>query len=168
MTNNDIIRSLRYTLNVKDPVMIDIFQLAGYEMKDYRLVDIMRQEDDSSYTACDDQLLGLFLDGLIIYKRGKRETPGPNKRRPVVPLDNNEVLKKLRVAFKLTDEDIFNLLKSVGFDLSKSEINALFRKKGHANYKNCGSQILRNFLKARHLAIKNKTAVPRPQSQRLI
>lgn len=148
MTNNDIIRSVRYILNIKDPVMIDIFKLAGYDMKEYRLIDIMRKEDDSSYTECDSQLLGVFLDGLIIYKRGKRETLGQDTKRRFVPLDNNEILKKLRVAFRLTDEDIFHLLQSVDFNVSKSEINALFRKKGHVNYKNCGNQILRNFLKA--------------------
>lgn len=61
-------------------------------------------------------------------------------------LTNNDVFKKLRVAHKLRDDDIVNILKLVDFRISKSEINALFRKEDHPKYMECGDQILRNFL----------------------
>jgi uncharacterized protein YehS (DUF1456 family) len=61
-------------------------------------------------------------------------------------MTNNDILKKLRVALKLRDDDVIAILKLVDFNLSKSELNALYQKEGHPNYKECGDQILRNFL----------------------
>lgn len=61
-------------------------------------------------------------------------------------LTNNDILKKIRVALELKDEDVVNILKLADFDISKSELNALYRKPDHPNYKECGDQLLRNFL----------------------
>lgn len=61
-------------------------------------------------------------------------------------MTNNDILKKLRVALKLRDEDIIQILKLAEFDVSKSELSALFRAEDHPNYKECGDQILRYFL----------------------
>jgi uncharacterized protein YehS (DUF1456 family) len=61
-------------------------------------------------------------------------------------MTNNDILKKLRVALKLRDEDIITILKLVDFPVSKSEVNALFQTEDHPNYKECGDQLLRNFL----------------------
>lgn len=61
-------------------------------------------------------------------------------------LSNNDILKKLRVALELRDDDIVNILKLAEFDVTKSEVNALFRNPTHPNYKECGDQLLRNFL----------------------
>ncbi len=61
-------------------------------------------------------------------------------------MTNNDILKKLRVALQLRDDQIVDILALVDFKVSKSEINALFRNEDHPNYKPCGDQILRNFL----------------------
>lgn len=61
-------------------------------------------------------------------------------------MTNNDILKKLRVALKLKNTDIIDILKLVDFRISESELGALFRKEDHPNYKECGDQILRNFL----------------------
>ena len=61
-------------------------------------------------------------------------------------LTNNDILKKLRVALELKDEDIVHILKLAEFEVTKSELTALFRKPDHPNYKECGDQLLRNFL----------------------
>lgn len=61
-------------------------------------------------------------------------------------LSNNDILKKLRVALELKDDDILQILKLADFEVSKSELNALFRKEDHPNYMPCGDQLLRNFL----------------------
>ncbi|NKI26273.1 DUF1456 family protein [Arenibacter sp. 6A1] len=61
-------------------------------------------------------------------------------------MTNNDVLKKLRVALKLRDDEIVDILKLVDFNITKSEIGAFFRKDDHPNYMECGDQILRNFL----------------------
>lgn len=61
-------------------------------------------------------------------------------------LTNNDILKKIRVALELKDEDVIKILKLADFEVSKSELNALYRKPGQPNYKECGDQLLRNFL----------------------
>ncbi len=61
-------------------------------------------------------------------------------------MTNNDILKKLRVALHLRDDQIIEILKLVDFEISKSELSAFFRKEDHPNYKNCGDQVLRNFL----------------------
>lgn len=61
-------------------------------------------------------------------------------------LTNNDVLKKLRVALKLRDDDIVKICALVDFQITKSELGALFRKEDHEKYMECGDQFLRNFL----------------------
>ncbi|MEX6039882.1 DUF1456 family protein, partial [Providencia hangzhouensis] len=62
-------------------------------------------------------------------------------------LNNNIMLKKLRVAFELKDTDMIEIYQLVDFRVSKPELNAVFRKPGHKNYRECGDQLLRYFLK---------------------
>ncbi|HQV00033.1 MAG: DUF1456 family protein [Bacteroidia bacterium] len=61
-------------------------------------------------------------------------------------LTNNDILKKLRVALALKDDDIIAILNLVDFKITKSELGAIFRKDDHPNYMPCGDQLLRNFL----------------------
>jgi uncharacterized protein YehS (DUF1456 family) len=61
-------------------------------------------------------------------------------------MTNNDILKKLRVALKLTNDDIVDILALVDFNVSKSELGAFFRREDHPKYMECGDQILRNFL----------------------
>jgi uncharacterized protein YehS (DUF1456 family) len=63
-----------------------------------------------------------------------------------MPLNNNDIFKKLRVAHKLRDDDIVKILELVDFNVTKSELGALFRNENHPKYVECGDQILRNFL----------------------
>ncbi|EJT85382.1 hypothetical protein PPS11_09614 [Pseudomonas putida S11] len=70
-----------------------------------------------------------FLDGLVIHRRGKDDSRPP---QPIeLPVTNNLILKKLRVAFELKEDDLHAILKSVNFPVSKPELSALFRKAGH-------------------------------------
>ena len=61
-------------------------------------------------------------------------------------LTNNDIFKKLRVALQLRDDQIVEILKLVDFHTTKSELGAFFRKEDHPKYRECGDQILRNFL----------------------
>jgi len=61
-------------------------------------------------------------------------------------MSNNDIMKKLRVALKFTDDDIIEVLKLANFRVTKTELAAIFRKDDHPNFKPCGDQILRNFL----------------------
>ena len=147
MTNNDILRRLRYALDIKDSTMIEIFKLSGYEIARSKLIDLLKKEEEDGYFACSDEVMELFLDGLIIHKRGRREEMPGHVEKHDVPLTNNGILKKLRIALKFREDEMLSTLKLAGMSLSKSELSALFRKEGQRHYKECGDQILRNFLK---------------------
>ena len=145
MTHNDVLRSLRYLLNISDAAMVDIFRLGNCEVSRAEVVAFLKTEEDEGYQACSDKSLAHFLNGLITYKRGKDDSRPP---QPVeLPVTNNTVLKKVRVAFELKDDDIIAVLQRTGLKLSKTELGAFFRRPDHRNYRECGDQVLRNFLK---------------------
>ncbi|MGL4612942.1 MAG: DUF1456 family protein, partial [Shewanella sp.] len=66
---------------------------------------------------------------------------------PVSRLNNNLIFKKLRVALEMREEDIVATLALADMQMSKSELSALFRNPEHKNFKECGDQILRNFIR---------------------
>jgi uncharacterized protein YehS (DUF1456 family) len=145
MTHNDVLRSIRYLLNISDAAFLDIIRLGGREVSRAEIVAFLKKEDDAGYKPCSDEVLAHFLNGLVTYKRGKDESRPP---QPVeVPVTNNAVLKKLRAAFELKDSDIIALLEKTGFRVTKTELSAFFRRPDHRNYRDCGDQFLRNFLK---------------------
>lgn len=146
MINNDVLRSIRYALDLGDAKVVEIIKLAGHDIAQTDLVSYLKKEDEEGFVECDDEVMVLFLDGLIIHKRGKMESRPEQDKKPE-RLTNNTMLKKLRVAFELKEEDMHKVLEMAGFSVSKPELSALFRTKGHKNYRVCGDQLLRNFLK---------------------
>ena len=158
MTNNDILRSVRYMLNLSDAKMVEIFALAQCDVP---LADIqawLKKDDDAAFRPCPDVLMGYFLNGLIFYRRGKSEdAPAPSIERKMT---NNIVMRKLRIAFDLKTTDIPDVLKRVNFTVSQAEIGAIFRKPDHKNYRECGDQILRNFLKGLAMIQRPKSEKP--------
>lgn len=147
MTLNDIIRRIRYALDLNDPTMLEIFKQAGHAVDLAGLKNLLKKEDEAGYAACSDKVLGAFLDGLIVHKRGKKEAEPGQVKKPDPLLTNNAVMRKLRIALELKEEDMLGILKLDEVELSSSELSAFFRKKGHKNYKDCGNQFLRSFLK---------------------
>lgn len=147
MTNNDILRQLRYALNINDSTMIGIFRLADHEIEQSNLTGLLKKEDEEGFVNCSDGVLGHFLDGLILHKRGRKEIKPGETRKSDSRLTNNAILKKLRIALELKEDDMLGILKLANVDISKSELTALFRKEGLKNYKECGDQFLRKFLK---------------------
>jgi len=147
MTNNDILRRLRYALNINDSTMVEIFKLSEHEIEQSTLTDLLKKEDEKGYVDCSDNVMEYFLDGLILHKRGKKEIKSGQAKKLGAPLTNNTILKKLRIALELKEDDMLGILKLADIIVSKSELTALFRREGHKNYKECGDQFLRNFLK---------------------
>lgn len=145
MINNDIIRSIRYILNVGEPKLVEIAALGGYISTRDEFENYLRREDDPGYQLMPDKVMSQFLNGLVIFKRGSDSTrpPAPIENR----ITNNIVCKKIRVAFELKDTDIIRTVARGGFSVSKTEIGAFFRTPGHRNYRECGDQFLRYFLK---------------------
>lgn len=143
MTNNDILRRIRYAFDLKDSEVIDIFALAEFKATEQQVTTWLRKEEDAYFRELTDRELAAFLNGFINLKRGKRDGPQPE---PEERLNNNLIFRKLRIALNLKAEDIIDMLQQVGFRLSKHELSAFFRKPGNKNYRMCKDQILRNFL----------------------
>ena len=156
MTNNDILRRLRYTFNFNDQKMIKIFASADCIVSREEVSNWLKKEDDPAHINCPDITLATFLNGLINDKRGKKEGPQP---QPEKRINNNIILTKLKIALNLKAEDILELVKGEEFNFSKSELSAFFRKSDHKHYKVCKDQFLRNFIRG----LDNKYHVSRPE-----
>ena len=155
MTNNDVMRRMRYIFDINDSKMIDIFAQALVEVSREQISQWLKKDDDSDFIRCKDIDLAAFLNGFISFKRGKKEGPAvENEQR----LNNNAVLRKIKIALNLQGDDIEDLLQLAGMPLSKHEITAFFRKKGHKNYRECKDQVLRNFLQG--LLLKTRPTEP--------
>jgi uncharacterized protein YehS (DUF1456 family) len=151
MINNDVLRSIRFMLNISEFKLVEIVTLGGGNVSQAQMNAYLKAEDEAGFEECPQNTMARFLNGLIYLNRGKDESRPP--LNPDLPT-NNVVLKKLRVAFELKDEDIIAIMKSAGLRVTKSELGALFRKEGHPNYKVCGDQFLRNFLKGLTIKIR--------------
>jgi uncharacterized protein YehS (DUF1456 family) len=144
MTNNDILRRIRYTFDFSDSKMIAIFGLADHQVTRGQISDWLKKDDDSAYQKCSDTQLAIFLNGLINDKRGKKEGPQP---APEQRLTNNIIFRKLKIALNLKAEDTLEIMTLADLRISKHELSAFFRKPGHKHYRECKDQILRKFLK---------------------
>lgn len=144
MTNNDILRRLRFIFDFNDDTMMELFADAGCPATREQISDWLKKDDDPDYKACSDYQLACFLNGLINKKRGKREGAQPEAEKK---LNNNIIFRKLKIALNMKDDDVLEVLSQADFRLSKHELSAFFRKPGHKHYRECKDQVLRNFLK---------------------
>lgn len=144
--------------------MVEIFKLGDIEVTREEVMQMLTKPKDGFYDEYDDDdmddegikcnntMLESFLNGLIIFKRGKQE-PKPGQPENPAPTAknkesmNNILLKKLKIALTLTSEDMIDILDEAGVMITKGELSAILRKVGHRNYKECGDKFARNFLK---------------------
>jgi len=171
--NNDILIRLRYAMDMKDSDMIEIFRLGGITVtkdgirrllsKPQTSLNVSGEQkvlENKNRDLCDDVMLESFLNGYIIFKRGKQEPKPGEPEKPMFMMKdhrsvNNILLKKVKIALSLTGEDMLDIFKSVGINLSNGELSAVLRREGQRNYKECQDRYARNFLKG--LAIKYRS-----------
>ena len=186
MDNNETMRRLRWALSLDDREAARLMALGGLDVPPEDAAAWRRREDDDGAAPCPDAGVAALLDGLVRDRRGPppttpgdapdtREVPGaPGVPGTPVPaparMDNNAVLKALRIALQLRGEDIAELVRAgtrangahgpnpshggpsgaappaAEPTLSSSEIGSLLRKPGTRNYRRCGDQVLRRFL----------------------
>jgi len=93
MTTNDILRRLRYTFDYSDSKMMSLFAMGSKEVTRAEVSDWLKDEEDEAHVEMEDKMLAIFLNGLIVDKRGKKEGPQPALE---TFLNNNDVLKKIK------------------------------------------------------------------------
>ncbi|MFK8008937.1 MAG: DUF1456 family protein [Saprospiraceae bacterium] len=143
MNNNDVIRRVRYTFDFNDDKMIEIFALAEKEVTRAQISEWLKKDEDPDFKGIYDKDLATFLNGFINLRRGKREGPQP---KPEKTLNNNLILRKLKIALNLRDDEMVEIFDLVDMRISKHEINAFFRKPTQSQFRFCKDQFLRNFL----------------------
>ncbi len=150
MNHNDRLTRLRYALDIKDTDLIEIFRLGGMTVTREEILAMLKKidiDEDDYELELTDEGLERFLNGMIISQRGAKNT----NEEVIFELRpgnaNNILLKKLKIALKLTSDEMLDILADVGVTVSKSEMSAFLRKEGHKNYKTCGDNYTRNFLK---------------------
>ena len=157
MTNNDVLRRIRYTFDYSDQKMLAAFKLGDLETTRKQLSNWLKKDADPNYLNCSDTSLASFLNGLIIDRRGRKDgvQPLPEKK-----ITNNIIFIKLKIAINLKSEDILEILSLASFELSSHELSSFFRKESHKNHRECKDQVLRNFLKGLQLKYRGK---PEPE-----
>ena len=143
MTNNDILQKIQDTLDLSDQKMVEIFILGGLSASHELLHKWQKKSDGPDNQNCKDLEFANFLNGLIIEKRGKKEGAEPKLEKI---LTNNIIFRKLIIAFNLKADEVVNILELAGFQISKYELSALFRKPNHKNFRECKLKVLKSFL----------------------
>lgn len=145
MTNNDLLRRLRYALNKNDLAIAEITTKSGRDTSEAEVINWLKLEDEEGALVLSDRDLCCFLDGLILEKRGPH--PSGITPKPLEVLSNNEILKKLRIALNLQSDDMLAVFKKAEFDVSNAELGSFFRRANHAKFAQCPEQVLRKFIK---------------------
>jgi uncharacterized protein YehS (DUF1456 family) len=148
MTNNDILRRIRYVFDFDDSKMMALFAQEDQSATRAEVSAWLKRDDEPDFLELNDRQLALFLNGLIDDRRGKKEGARPE---PESVLTNNIILRKLKIALNFKDDNVLEMLNLANMKLSKHELSAFFRKADHKHYRECQSQVLRNFLKGLQL-----------------
>jgi uncharacterized protein YehS (DUF1456 family) len=151
MTNNYILRRIRYTFDFNDKTMIAIWALADTVVTREEISVWLKKDEDPEFKNCSDRNMAIFLNGLINKFRGKIEGPqhAPDSRN-----NNNNILRKLKIALNLNEDEVLAILALAEMELGKSELTAFFRKEGHKHYRRLQDQMLRRFLQGMEMKYK--------------
>jgi len=150
--NNYCLRRLRYALTLSDKLILDILSKVNFKLTPIELQSYLLKDDDKNFVPLPDYILTIFLDGLIVFKRGSRDGEKELQQAERVALskkqklNNNIIVNKIKIALSLKADDLIAILALSDFRISKSETSAFFRKPDHRNYRECGNQFLRNML----------------------
>lgn len=153
MKNNDILRRLRYALDISDVKMIEIFGKSNFNVNKDEIRNMLKKEDEEGFYNVNDRIMTLFLDGFVIFKRG--DNPKKEDVKKEKKLTNNEILKKIKIALSLKTEDILELMELAESPISKSELGAVLQKKDHKNYKECGDKYIKKLLQGLTIKFRN-------------
>ncbi len=156
MKAKDIFRRIRYILDFDDATMIAVFAAAERDVTRAQISAWLKRDDDPDGEEYTDAIFATFLNGLINQQRGKKDGPQPD---PEERLNNNVVLRKLKIAFDLQADDMLSILALADQHISKHELSALFRRPGHKHYRACQDQFLRNFLNGLQIKYRGQNAL---------
>lgn len=143
MKPSEILQSLKEALGLNRSQVLHIYELEEFPITQERLDAILKNRTKRNSAQATYEELGVFLDGLVTYKRGfKKESQNGEE----VSLTNNLILKKIRAALNLKEFEIHLIFELADYKMSKSTIKDLFRSNNHPKLKECNNSILEAFL----------------------
>jgi uncharacterized protein YehS (DUF1456 family) len=137
MKNNDLLQAICSALVLTEEDIAALLEHSG--------LAIDPDSKTSLLEDCSNEQLRGFLEGLILAERGPRS----DGEKPAIDdenISNNEVLKKLRIAFNLQQDDMLLIMEEGGTALSRSELGALFRKQDNKHFRACSDELLLQFI----------------------
>ncbi|MGQ7844717.1 DUF1456 family protein [Granulosicoccus sp. 3-233] len=159
MDNNEFNRRIRYALRLDDAETRRLMSLGELSVSEEEVAGFRCKEEEAGYQACPDAALLALLDGLILDRRGPPPASAGGSEgaaagaasntgdaSPEIVVNNNLVLKQLRIALSLRSDDIHALITAGGGKIGKTEVGAFFRSPQARNYRRCGDQSVRWFL----------------------
>ena len=144
INTNEILYRIKKALNLSESEMLQVYALEAYPMEASHLASLLVRRQDKTFILCSYEELGVFLDGLISLKRGTSSNKPAEDE--AVELNNNLILKKLRIALNLKEAETEIIFGLADIELSKQQLSSLFRKEGHKNFKVCSDELLLAFL----------------------
>lgn len=142
MTSNNVLRKLHGIYGWSDDEWLAIFAHAGLTVTSEQVQSWLKEDDEEGFARCRDVELATFLNGWIIEKRGKKDGPQPV---PEQRLSNNIILKKLKIALDLKNDDMLYIFEWAGVELGGRELGPYFRKPGNKHYRPCPDEVLEQF-----------------------
>lgn len=155
MNNSDVLRNIRYTFDLNDDKMMQMCSYKDEMVSRAEVSNWLKKDEDPDFKEIPDRNLAIFLNSFIEKRRGKKEG---QEMSPDKYLNNNIILRKLKIALELKTSDMVEIYKYVGMRVSEHEVNAFFRKPDQRQYRKCLDQFLRKFLHG--IKVKYKGASP--------
>ena len=144
MNNNEILRRVKNILHFENEEMVKIFAYSSLKVDSDQIGNWIKEFEESGYQKLGDHQLAPFLNGLIDYKRGEKESSSHKDEKR---LDNNIIFTKLKIAMNLKSDDILEIISLADFPLRKLELNTLFRKRENKHFRECKDSVLDAFLR---------------------
>lgn len=142
MDNNELLKKICNSLSIGSAELCEIMTLSDSDLVPKNPAGLLASSDDAEAVECSDAMLSIFLDALIQHERGGDAPAAVNPGT----LSNNQILKKLRIAMNFQEADMVLIFEEGGAELSRSEINALFRKQDNKHFRICSDAVLQCFL----------------------
>ena len=72
MIHNDVLRSVRYMLDISDNKMVELIKLGGMDVTKEDLLTYLKKDEEEGFVFCPDEVMAHFLDGLVIFNHEGR------------------------------------------------------------------------------------------------
>ena len=155
MLHNNHLKKLKHIFELEDTNVLEVLQIIKPDTSLQTVESYLSDQSADNFLSLGHEDMRAFLDGLIISSRGESEKGIP--KPDGADLSNNDILKKLRIALNLLEEDIYDVFDTGNLALGPTELKGIFHKAGHKSFKPCTDQMLKSFLEGLEIMYHRET-----------